>query len=115
MNSTSITSKFAICVAIVGSAFGFSTAYAHQNSDLERNVQTSSMNDSQVQEKVIAAGYKNIERIKAKRNAYEVDAMNDAGQRVEIYLDSSTGDVVRTKIKSDQNHTDRHSARHQQS
>lgn len=115
MNSTSITSKIAICAAIVGSALAFTPAHAHQNNDTDNNVQTSSMTDGQVQEKVIAAGYKNIERIKAKRNAYEVTAVNDAGQRVEIYLDSATGDVVRTKIKSDQNHTDRHSAPNQQS
>lgn len=40
MNSTSITSKIAICAAIVGSALAFTPAHAQQNNDTDNNVQT---------------------------------------------------------------------------
>lgn len=53
----------------------------------------------QVQDRVEAAGYRNIEKIEREDNNYEVKATDADGRRVELYLDPVTGEITRTKFK----------------
>lgn len=55
---------------------------------------------AQVQEKLEAAGYRNIQKIETERDRFEVYATNREGQRVELDVDIITGQVMRSKTKS---------------
>lgn len=54
---------------------------------------------AQVLDKLEAAGYRHIEKIETQRNGFEVYATNRDGQRVELDVDSITGQVKRSKAK----------------
>jgi len=54
----------------------------------------------QIHDRLEAAGYRNIQKIEAKRDRFEVYATHRDGQRVELYVDSVTGQVQRSKAKS---------------
>lgn len=53
----------------------------------------------QVLDKLEAAGYRNIQKIEAQRDRFEVYATNREGQRVELEVDSITGQVKRSTAK----------------
>lgn len=61
---------------------------------------------AQVVDKLEAAGYRHIEKVETQRNGFEVYATNREGQRVELEVDSLTGQVKRSKAK-DQDDKDR--------
>jgi len=61
---------------------------------------------TQVLDKLEAAGYRNIQKVETQRNGFEVYATNREGQRVELDVDSITGQVKRSKAK-DQDDKDR--------
>lgn len=51
--------------------------------------------------KLEAAGYRNIQKVETQRDRFEVYATNREGQRVELDVDSYTGQVKRSKMKGE--------------
>jgi hypothetical protein len=48
----------------------------------------------QVHEKLEAAGYRNVEKIERERGGYEARATDRQGDRVKLYVNPQTGEIV---------------------
>lgn len=53
----------------------------------------------QIHDKLTAAGYRDITSVERERNRYEVKATAADGQRVELYVDPRSGEVIKTERK----------------
>ncbi|WP_303907648.1 PepSY domain-containing protein [Thiohalomonas denitrificans] len=60
-----------------------------------------------IYDKVIAAGYRDIDEIEREDNGYEVKAVSPEGQRVELRVDPVSGDVVDARAKDEKRRSDR--------
>lgn len=60
----------------------------------------------QIHDKLEAAGYHDIRAIELEREGYEVKAVDLAGQRVKLYLDPVTGEVLEVNKKRDKREMD---------
>ncbi|MDD2926551.1 PepSY domain-containing protein [Rhodoferax sp.] len=49
---------------------------------------------AQVVQKLAAAGYQNIEKIQLKNSAYEVRATGRQGERIKLYVNAQTGELM---------------------
>ena len=56
------------------------------------------MSETQMQRKIIDGGYV-IERFKIDDSCYEIYGRNGQGQKVEIYFDPVTGEIVKQEIE----------------
>ena len=70
-----------------------------QNAPAGTSSQASGMSLQEVQSKLESAGYRDFEKIERERTKYEVKATDPQGQRVELYVDPVTGDILKTEIK----------------
>lgn len=57
------------------------------------------MTEDAAKAKATELGY-DVRRVKREDGCYELYAIDKKGARVEIYLNPSTGEVVKTKVKS---------------
>ena len=60
----------------------------------------------QIHDRVEAAGYRDIRSIELESEGYEVKAFDSAGQRVKLYLDPVTGEVLEMNKKRDKRDRD---------
>lgn len=60
----------------------------------------------QIHDKLEAAGYRDIRSIELESEGYEVKAIDSAGQRVKLYLDPVTGEVLEMNKKRDKRDLD---------
>jgi uncharacterized membrane protein YkoI len=59
------------------------------------------MSMMQLLERVTAQGYRDVREIEMKSDRlYEVKATNQKGQRVEMYIDARSGEVLKQEIKT---------------
>jgi hypothetical protein len=56
---------------------------------------------SEIQQRLEAAGYRDIDKIEREDNYYEVKATDPDGRRVELKVDPTSGDVTKTEVKRD--------------
>lgn len=56
------------------------------------------MKEEDVKAKLVEQGYK-IKKFKVDGNCYEIYGRNKAGQKVEIYFDAKTLDIVKSEIE----------------
>lgn len=49
---------------------------------------------AQIHEKLQAAGYRNIEKIEREHGGYEARATDRNGERIKLYLNPQTGDIL---------------------
>ncbi|MCP4209882.1 MAG: PepSY domain-containing protein [Halieaceae bacterium] len=54
-----------------------------------------------IYEKVTAAGYKYIHEIERERRGYDVEAYDNNGDRVELFIDPINGEVLDIRVKND--------------
>jgi len=54
-----------------------------------------------IYEKVTAAGYKDIHEIERERRGYDVEAYDNNGDRVELFVDPINGEVLDIRVKKD--------------
>lgn len=73
-------------------------AMAHAAADCKAHPKDQWMKEEDLKAKLVAAGYK-IKKFKVDGNCYEMYGHNDKGQRVEIYMDTVTGEPVKTRVK----------------
>lgn len=58
------------------------------------------MSFQQVVERVVAQGYNDVREVERKSDKlYEVKARNGQGQRVELYVDARSGEILREQVK----------------
>jgi len=54
-----------------------------------------------IYEKVTAAGYKDIHEIDREHRGYDVEAYDNSGDRVELFVDPINGEVLDVRVKKD--------------
>ena len=92
MRTTTILSAFALGAGLVAGGVMLAPAFAQDNrpaSTAERQW----LSIPQIHDKLVAAGYRNIEKIEREDGAYEVRATNRNGARVKLYLNPQTGEI----------------------
>ncbi|MDY0107469.1 MAG: PepSY domain-containing protein [Giesbergeria sp.] len=52
---------------------------------------------AQIHDKLEAAGYRNIEKIERERGGYEVRATDRQGDRIKLYVNPQTGEIMKQR------------------
>ena len=68
------------------------------------------LSDAQIQDKLGAAGYRNIDRIERRSDRVKVKAIDSQGRRVELKIDPSSAEVLRSESRHDSRSDDRRSS-----
>jgi len=92
MNTSSLFALlFAGCLMAGGIAL--TPAYADDKAaDWADN--NTGLSAAQVLQKLDAAGYRQVEKIKRKRDNYEVRTTGRDGERIKLYVNAQTGDIL---------------------
>lgn len=95
-------------VAMTAAALGGSAIAASANTS-NSNAKADWLEIPAIYEKVTTAGYKNIHEIERERRGYDVEAYDSNGNRVELFVDPTNGEVldVNVKKKSGKHHDKR--------
>lgn len=101
MKSKSHFSRLTLGTAVLAAAFVISPAHAGDDAREMSLATGASLTEAQVREVVATAGYVDVYDIDIERDLIEVKAFSADGQKAEIYVDSVTGDLLRTKVESD--------------
>lgn len=103
MRTTTILSAFALGVGLLVGGVVSAPAFA----DDDRPARTSErqwLSIPQVYDKLVAAGYHNIEKIEREDEIYKARATGRDGERTKLYLNPQTGDILdRRQRKSSRN------------
>jgi hypothetical protein len=83
------------------SAIALSSALATPGAFAAPEGERSWLSIAQVHEKLQAAGYHNIEKIEREHGAYEARATDRNGQRIKVYLNPKTGEIMGSRAKAD--------------
>ena len=92
MRTTTILSAFALGAGLVAGGVVLAPAFAQDNRPASVS-ERQWLSIPQIHDKLVAAGYRNIEKIEREDGAYEVRAANRNGQRVKLYLNPQTGEI----------------------
>ncbi len=90
MKTRRVVFAIALCGAIGASAIPAGAADVRPAPDAQQQW----LSIPQVHDKLVAAGYRNIEKIERERGNYEVKATDRDGRRVKLYVNPQTGDVL---------------------
>jgi hypothetical protein len=89
------TLSLALSVALASLATG--AVFASETRDATRVEKSAGSSTPQLRERLSALGYKDIGRIEREKDAYEVHATTNAGERVQLHVDARSGEILRTK------------------
>lgn len=92
MRTTTILSALALGIGLIGG----SVLLAHTFAQDAASASTSAprwLSIPEVHDKLVAAGYRNIEKIEREDGAYEARATNTQGERVKLYVNPQTGEI----------------------
>ncbi len=92
MRTTTILSAFALGAGLVAGSVVLAPAFAED----DRPARTSErqwLSIPQIHDKLVAAGYRNIEKIEREDGGYEARATHRNGERVKLYLNPQTGEI----------------------
>lgn len=93
MNSTFALSTLCLAACFMAAGSVFTPAYADDTSS-EWSNNSATLILPQVLQKLEAAGYRNVEKIKLKRGNYEVRTTGRDGERIKLYVNAKTGDIL---------------------
>ena len=97
------TSHAILAIALTTATFG-GTAFAVSASDSANrsNAATDSwLTMPAIHAKVVAAGFNDIYEIEREYNGYEVKAIGPHGERIKLFVDPVTGEVLQSRSKQD--------------
>jgi Peptidase propeptide and YPEB domain len=106
-------SSLAIGAALLAGAAALPAFATSSGSSSNSSSQSSSANssqglsDAQIQDKLGAAGYRNIDRIERRSDRVKVKATDAQGRRVELKIDPVSADVLRSEFRHDSRSDDR--------
>lgn len=97
------TSHAILAIALTAATFGGTafTVSAAGNSDTARATTDTWLEIPAIHAKVTAAGFNNIYEIDREYNGYEVKAIGPNGERIKLFVDPLTGEVLQTRYKQD--------------
>jgi len=95
MNSSSTLSTLGLAACLLASHLALTPAYADDDGDGDvwRDAATA-LSVPQVVQKLNAAGYPHVEKIQRKRGNYEVRTSGRDGERLKLYVNAQTGDIL---------------------
>lgn len=97
------TSHTILAIVLSAATLG-GAAFAASTTDTSAAVTTQTDNwltIPAIYEKVTAAGYHDISEIERERKGYEIKAISPSGERVKLFVDPVTGEVLDAKSKKD--------------
>jgi hypothetical protein len=92
MRTTTILSAFALGAGLVAGGVVLAPAFAQDNRPASVS-ERQWLSIPQIHDKLVAAGYRNIEKIEREDGGYEARATNRSGERVKLYLNPQTGEI----------------------
>lgn len=97
MRTSRLFSVLTASVALVGGTAVLSPAFSqNQTGNTEISYERTDLDINQVLVKLMAAGYNKVDKIERERNAYEVRAIDKNGDRIRLYVDPQTGDLIKS-------------------
>ncbi|MCW8905580.1 PepSY domain-containing protein [Sedimenticola sp.] len=97
------TSHAILAIALTAATFG-GTAFAVSATD-SANMSNAATDNwlaiPAIYEKVTAAGFNDIYEIERERNGYKIKAVGRNGERVKLFVDPMTGEVLQSRSKQD--------------
>lgn len=102
MRTTTIISALALGATLVGGVVLLSPTFAQEAASTSTSAPRW-LSIPEVHDKLIAAGYRNIEKIEREDGAYEARAANGQGERVKLYVNPQTGEI-RDRYKRESRH-----------
>lgn len=100
MRTSTLLSGLALGVSLVAGGLAPSTALAQTARSAASRDAAQDLSTPRIQEKLTALGYRNIERIKRDHDAFEVRASDRNCERVKLYVDAQTGDIINKHAKN---------------
>ncbi|MCC6534484.1 MAG: PepSY domain-containing protein [Burkholderiales bacterium] len=97
MRTTHVVSAIALAVSLAAGALTGAAVFARDSQADTRVDANARLSIPQVHARMTALGYRDIDQIERERNLFEVDARTSAGERVKLYVDARSGEVLRTK------------------
>ncbi len=92
---TSFFSGIALSVSLIAGGLALAPAFAQTTTKFTTHREsTQGMTIPQVQKKLAALGYQNIDSIKRDRDAFEVKASDKNGARIKLHVDAQTGEII---------------------
>ncbi|HJV76234.1 MAG TPA: PepSY domain-containing protein [Noviherbaspirillum sp.] len=95
MRTSRLFSILAISAGLIGGSALLSPAFSQSGTPAISYAQ-SDLSMAQVEVLMMAAGYGNIDKIERERTAFEVNASDKNGARVQLYVDPQTGGIIKT-------------------
>jgi hypothetical protein len=92
MRTTTIISAFALGAGLVAGSMVLAPAFADDDRPA-RVGERQWLSIPQIHDKLVAAGYRNIEKIEREDGGYEARATHRNGERVKLYLNPQTGEI----------------------
>ncbi len=107
MRTTTLVSAFALGTALVAGGASLAPVFAGDSRPASVS-ERQWLSIPQIHDKLVAAGYRNIEKIEREDGIYEARATHRNGERVKLYLNPQTGEIIdRQKRKSSRDKQDR--------
>lgn len=114
MHTSQFFSAVALAATLTAAGAAMAPAYA-EDATTEAGVGSRQrMSIPQIHDKLEAAGYRDIRAIELERDGYEVKAVDRTGQRIKLYLDPVTGEVLELRKKRDKREMDARDPRREQ-
>ncbi len=107
MRTTTMLSAFALGAGLVAGGVSLAPAFAGDSRPASVS-ERQWLSIPQIHDKLVSAGYGNIEKIEREDGVYKARATNRNGERVKLYLNPQTGEFIdRQKHKSSRDKQDR--------
>ena len=99
MNTRTLIASLAIGAGLIAGGAALVPAFAQNAPAAAPMSRAAWLSIPEIHDKLTAAGYRDIESVERERNRYEVKATTAEGQRVELYVDPHSGEVIKTERK----------------
>lgn len=100
MRTTNLITATALAASLAVGGFVLAPAFGRDAKPDARAEANARLSIAQVHERLSALGYKDIDEIERDRGVYEAEAATSAGERVKLYVDAASGEILRTKSEA---------------
>lgn len=99
MRASSLLSAMTLSVGLAAGGAALAPAFAQAGKSAPGIEARQGMSIPQIHEKLTALGYWNIDKIERDPGAFEVRANEKNGDRVKLYLDVRTGEIIDRRLE----------------
>lgn len=93
MRNLSIVSRLLLTAGLMAGTLLSNPSFGQDNRSAPA-VERQWLSIPQIHDRLEAAGYRHIEKIERERGSYEVRATGPSGQRVKLYVNPTTGEIL---------------------